>query len=164
MTNRFRACRRVSERRGRWASDRGAELVEFALVLPLMLLMFGGIIDFALILQRYQVLSNAAREGARLAVLPGYGEADVRFQVTRYVTVGMGADPGAGLDVRPPARETVIPPTGPPFEVVRVEVFYTTNFLILGPLVNLAGGNWTLGSGIRLRATSVMRVETVSGS
>ena len=59
-------------------SQAGAELVEFALVLPLLLLVFGGIIDFGLLLQRQQVLTNAAREGARLAVLPGYAMADVR--------------------------------------------------------------------------------------
>ena len=52
-------------------SQAGAELVEFALVLPIMLLVFGGIVDFGLLLQRQQVVTNAAREGARLAVLPG---------------------------------------------------------------------------------------------
>ena len=51
-------------------SEAGAELVEFALVLPVLLLVFGGIIDFGLLLQRQQVVTNAAREGARLAVLP----------------------------------------------------------------------------------------------
>ena len=58
-------------------SQAGAELVEFALVLPILLLVFGGIVDFGLLLQRQQVITNAAREGARLAVLPGYAIADV---------------------------------------------------------------------------------------
>jgi DNA-binding NtrC family response regulator len=40
-------------------------------VLPLLLVVFGGIIDFGLLLQRHQVLSNAAREGARLIIQAG---------------------------------------------------------------------------------------------
>ena len=64
-------------------SQAGAELVEFALALPLLLLVFGGIVDFGLLLQRQQVMTNAAREGARLAVLPGYSRADVQARVRR---------------------------------------------------------------------------------
>jgi Flp pilus assembly protein TadG len=56
----------------RWRSERGAELVEFALVTPLMLVLIGGIVDFARLFQSYEVVTNAAREGARLAALPGY--------------------------------------------------------------------------------------------
>jgi len=46
-------------------SQAGAELVEFALILPMLLVIFGGIVDFGLILQRQQVVTNAAREGRR---------------------------------------------------------------------------------------------------
>jgi Flp pilus assembly protein TadG len=149
--------------RRRWSSERGAELVEFALTLPLLLIVFGGIVDFGLILQRQQVLSNAAREGARLAVLPGYTQPDVDFQVTRYVRVGF-SDDSANPVVQPFTVTTVTPPSGPPFDVVRVDVAYTSNFLVLGRLANLAGGNWTLGSQLTLRAASTMRIETISGS
>lgn len=55
----------------RCRSESGAELVEFALVLPLLLVLIGGIADFAMLFQNYEVTTNAAREGARLAVLPG---------------------------------------------------------------------------------------------
>ena len=72
------------------AQERGAELVEFALALPLLLVVFGGIIDFGLLLQRHQVLSNAAREGARLAVLPGYTTgATCRRGSSAYVREGI---------------------------------------------------------------------------
>ena len=70
-------------------SEAGAELVEFALVLPMLLLVFGGIVDFGLLLQRQQVVTNAAREGARLAVLPGYTAADVQARVTQFVREGI---------------------------------------------------------------------------
>ena len=56
----------------RLACDKGAELIEFALVFPLLLLVMFGIMDFGLLFQRYETVTNAAREGARIAVLPDY--------------------------------------------------------------------------------------------
>lgn len=147
--------------RARLRDARGAELVEFALVLPLLLVVFGGIIDFGLLLQRHQVLSNAAREGARLRVLPGYTDADCQARVQAYVREGV-ADPTAT-----PVTTCVIvlltPGAGPPFDAMQVNVSYTEQFLVLGPIVNLAGGTWSLGSSITLQAQSTMRIETVSG-
>ena len=49
------------------ASERGAELIEFALVFPLLLLIVLGIVDFGFMFQRLEVVTNAAREGARIA-------------------------------------------------------------------------------------------------
>ena len=67
--------------RSRWLSEDGAQLIEFALVLPMLLLVVLGIAEFGFIFQRYEVLTNAAREGARIAVLPGYSTADVQARV-----------------------------------------------------------------------------------
>ena len=49
---------------------RGQGLVEFALVLPLLLMVFAGIIEFGRIFAIYANLFNAAREGARVGVVP----------------------------------------------------------------------------------------------
>ena len=38
--------------------------------------------------QRYEVVTNAAREGARVAVLPGYVNADVQARVAAYLSSG----------------------------------------------------------------------------
>ncbi len=54
---------------GRKARDRGATAVEFALVLPLLLLLVFGIIDFGRALNAQITLTQAAREGARLEAL-----------------------------------------------------------------------------------------------
>src|SRR5215831_8178385 len=69
-------------------SQRGAELIEFALVLPLLLLLVLGIVDFGFLFQRMEVITNAAREGARIAVLPSYTNADVQARVCNYLTSG----------------------------------------------------------------------------
>ena len=80
---------------GRWLtrgrSEDGAQLVEFALVLPLLLLVVLGIAEFGFMFQRYEVVTNAAREGARLAVLPGYTDADVQARVAAYLSTRAGA-------------------------------------------------------------------------
>ena len=55
--------------RTRTASERGAELIEFAFILPLLLFVVVGIIDFGFLFRDYEILTNAAREGARLRSL-----------------------------------------------------------------------------------------------
>jgi Flp pilus assembly protein TadG len=140
-------------------SEAGAELVEFALVLPIMLLVFGGIVDFGLLLQRQQVITNAAREGARLAVLPGYTTPDVQARVTQFVREGINSDSAA--PVTSVATVTLTPGSGPAFQAAQVNVTLADRFLILGPIVSLAGGTGSFGT-IALSATTTMRVETVS--
>ncbi len=49
----------------------GAQLVEFAFVLPLLLVLLTGLLDFATAFNLKQKLNNAAREGARMATTQG---------------------------------------------------------------------------------------------
>ena len=69
----------------RWSSERGAELLELAIALPILMLIIGGVVDFAIMFQRYEVVTNAAREGARVAVLPDFATADIQSRVTSYL-------------------------------------------------------------------------------
>ena len=48
--------------------ERGAALVELAMVLPLLLLILVGIIELGLLFYNQQVLTNASREGARSGI------------------------------------------------------------------------------------------------
>jgi Flp pilus assembly protein TadG len=50
-----------------WADDRAAQIVEFAVSLPLLVVFVIGIFDFSGALSLKQKLTNAAREGARVA-------------------------------------------------------------------------------------------------
>ena len=61
-----RSPHRRDDRRPR---DRGAAAVEFALVLPLLLLVVCGIVDFGRAYNAQVALTQAAREGARLVAL-----------------------------------------------------------------------------------------------
>jgi Flp pilus assembly protein TadG len=48
---------------------KGASAVEFALILPILILLFFGIIDFGLLIYNKQVITNASREGARAGIV-----------------------------------------------------------------------------------------------
>jgi len=50
--------------------QKGAVLIEYALMLPLIVLIFLAIINLGLVVHEHQVLQNAAREGARFSALP----------------------------------------------------------------------------------------------
>jgi Flp pilus assembly protein TadG len=50
-------------------NSRGQGLVEFALVLPLLVLLFMGVFDFARGIYAYNAISDAARAGTRTAIV-----------------------------------------------------------------------------------------------
>jgi len=50
-------------------SDKGQELVEFALILPILLVLLLGVIEFGRLIFIYNTIANAAREGARYAIV-----------------------------------------------------------------------------------------------
>jgi Flp pilus assembly protein TadG len=71
-------------RRGRtWlrrasADTRGQSLVEFAFVLPMLVVMIVGMVDFARLWMQYQIITDAAREAARQAVIASEDDADAK--------------------------------------------------------------------------------------
>jgi Flp pilus assembly protein TadG len=145
----------VKRRRlARYASDKGAELIEMAIVLPILLLIFAGIIDFGFMFQRYEVVTNAAREGARMGTLPGYSVADIRQRVEEYLDTSGLTDSHPQTDV---VLGTATVGTGT-IDTVTVTVFYHSQFTNLGPIAALVGGSgWT---SITLTGKSTMRLET----
>ncbi len=54
--------------------QRGQALVEFAIIIPVLLAVLLGIVEFARAWQIHQVVTNAAREGVRVSVGPGNTE------------------------------------------------------------------------------------------
>ena len=141
----------------RYRSEEGANLVEFALVLPVLLLVLLGIVDMGFMFQRYEVVTNAAREGARLAVLPGYGTADVQSRVVAYVSAGRVPTTGTNPDVL--VEDVSIPVSGrPSMSAKRVTVTYTYTFQFLNALSAFFGSQ----AAVPLKAVSEMRTEAGS--
>jgi hypothetical protein len=50
-------------------NQRGTTVIEFAIILPLLLLVVFGIIEFGLLLFNKQIITNASREGARAGIV-----------------------------------------------------------------------------------------------
>jgi Flp pilus assembly protein TadG len=139
--------------------ERGSVLVEFALVVPILLVIFAGIVDFGLMMQRREVVTNAAREGARIAVLPGYATADVEARVNAYLNDGITA--GASANATTTVTAVSIPMgVGPNIDALQVDVALASRYTILGPIMGLIGGS-DFGT-ITLRARSTMRQEVPS--
>jgi len=148
--------RQVGKRR---SGESGAELIEFALVLPFLLVIVLGIIDFGLLFQRYYVVTNAAREGARVSVLPGYSDEDVETRVNQYLTAGGLTDPDADTTVGAPVP---IPIGGGQCITVRpVTVVYPYQYSAVGQLAGLFDGDGFSRSSVQ--ATSAMRSELAAG-
>jgi Flp pilus assembly protein TadG len=133
--------------------QKGAELIEFALVFPLLLLVVFGIMDFGMLFQRYEVLTNAAREGARIAVLPGYAPADVTARVTQYLT----ASNMTGTPTLTFAAPQAVNVGGACMTLTGITVAYPYQYLFIGKIIGLFGGSGFTTK--TLTATARMRSE-----
>src|SRR5262245_34144093 len=84
------ACARVSGSRDEAVRQpsgrRGAAAVEFAFIAPLLLLLILGIIEVGRMMMVQQIVTNAAREGCRKAVLAGATESQVQTTIDNYLT------------------------------------------------------------------------------
>ena len=125
----------------RWRSEKGQEVVEFALVIPLLFLLLFGIIDFSNIIFSYDTISNATREGARYGIIHPTDTSGIELAARRLTT---------GLDST--ALHFAI--TYPGNDTIRVAATYDVS-LITGFVIDIAGGSPTL----RLDSVSTMQIE-----
>ena len=125
--------------------ERGAAAVELALVLPLLLLIVGGIIDFGRFFYTQNIVVNAAREGARSRAL-GYTTVASTTRVQQSLAGIQGtANPPVYQLVQGTAGTTT--PNGacpsPPGPLDRQRVTVTVGgfqYMVLGPASRLFGG------------------------
>ena len=68
--------------------ERGSVLLEMAMTLPLLLLVCVAIFELGRAYQTQQILTNAAREGARMAVLPDASTSNIQTRVKKYLEQG----------------------------------------------------------------------------
>lgn len=76
-------------------SRSGSAIVETALVLPIFFMIILGIAEFGRAFMTVNLLTNAAREGARLAIMSGVSNQDVIQAVIQHVESTVGATPSA---------------------------------------------------------------------
>lgn len=105
-------------RRIRGRAESGQSLVEFAMVLPLLLMVLFAIIDFGRVYQGHVTLTNAVREGARLGAVGGSSsEIAARVKTTApnmapSVTTTIPSQAGGSVIVNATATVQLITPLG----------------------------------------------------
>ena len=136
-------------------SERGAALIEAAITVPVILLISVGIFEFGRAYQTQQVLVNAAREGARMAVITGTTDAAIAVRVRSYMQ-------GGSLPNYATATVTIqrgVALTGSDTGS-SITIGYPFQFMVLNPVVKLiAPADSKTGAPITMRSSAIMRNE-----
>jgi Flp pilus assembly protein TadG len=120
--------------------ERGQGLLEYALVLPLLMLFILVLIEFSIVMWSYSTISNAAREGARAAAIYPHDLVAAEAVVRSHTP---GLDPNA---------------LGVETAWLNYRVYITTTYtvtLMTAPVINTVGGS----SDVHLGTVAVMRCE-----
>lgn len=127
-------------------SQRGTATVEFGLLLPVLLLIVSGIIEFGLALYDKAVITNASREGARAGIVlrvPAVTPAEITARVTNYTGTAL-------MSLGAPSLVTVDFPAQSNPAHLAVRVTYTFRGLALGNLLS------AINAPLVLTSTTVM--------
>lgn len=126
-------------------SERGAAAVEMAIVLPLLVLLLGGIVDFGRAFYTKNILTNAAREGARAASFASITSAEITSRTT------------AAMNGLTPARATITPINVPCAATTNagVRIRYQYDWIFLPGVLGIFGASSALPT--QLEASSTMR-------
>ena len=128
-------------------AQKGAAAVEFAIILPLLLILLFGIIEFGLILYDKAMITNASREGARAGIVfdpDGISDAEIKNVVNNYCSghlVTFGESSTIGITITRAGGN------------LTVNVTYTYAFLVLPNFVTGIVGD------MNLAAQTIMRME-----
>lgn len=125
--------------------ERGQDLVEYAVIMPVVLLLIFGIMQFALVMLTYNELSEAAREGTRLGVIGQNADDPDLIRSRVYLHTDTAGLDRAELTVTP--TKTVDAATGE--LMIKVQVDYNLDMII--PIFSL--------NRIPLRAVSTKLIE-----
>lgn len=127
--------------------DRGAAAVELALILPILLVLVMGIVQFGLTFSQWLEMEHAAREGARWGSL-GYASSVIKAKVREDAPGLSPALTDAQISVMP------ADPLSHPGESVTVQISYDSPiFPVIGPAMGKSGATWPL------KASAVDRIE-----
>lgn len=148
---------RTTTVRSRLGCERGQALLETAVTLPLILLVSVSIFEFGRAYQTSQVLTNAAREGARIAILPNADVNEVKARVKAYLQAGqLGNHASANVAV----TATTISIGATNAGATSVSVTYPFSFMVLNPVAKLVVKGSALGGApLNMTASAVMRNE-----
>ena len=136
-------------------NERGAALLETAVTLPIVLMICVGIFEFGRAYQTWQVLTNAAREGARVAATKGTTDLEVETAVRTLSWPPNDWAMPAPRRSRSIARSRLGSNTG-----TEVTIQYPFSFILLDPAVRFVKPASTTGAPLTMSAVAIMRNES----
>jgi general stress protein CsbA len=138
-------------------NNRGQALVEFALILPLVMLILIGIVEFGRAWQAKQTLTDVAREGARIAAIanPSYTQDTVRIRVDSLMMAAGFLPDSVTIEYPDGCRFTGCAPTISTGQITSVRLSMPHYFVALHRLMSLVTNNGRMV----LTSTARMRVE-----
>jgi Flp pilus assembly protein TadG len=140
----------------RMRSEKGAALIEAAITVPIILLICVGIFEFGRAYQTMQVLTNAAREGARMAVITASTDAAVTARVRSYMQAG--SLPNHATATVTVVRDVTMTGADTGSSIV---IDYPFQFMVLNPVVRLiAPSDTKTGAPITMKSSALMRNES----
>src|SRR4051812_48579124 len=142
--------------RGRLSNEQGVALVEFALVLPLLLLVIFAIVDFGRALAFWNDQTHLASEAGRYAVVNNCGQTPCPAGRLNAVIKSQAESPSATV--------SICYPQGLPIHIgdpLHVTVQDTFSWIPLN--INFMGIHWTPGPAT-MKANVEMRLETDQNS
>ena len=149
-------------------NENGGSLVEFAIIMPFLLVILFGIIDFSILLYDKVMLTNASREGAREGILfddPRPLDARIRARIDYYLDNGNNlisfprATPRYNVLISPAEPRPVVPARDAIGDRLTVTVTSQYHWLVISYLVGVVVPGANFPDPIPLRAVTVMRLE-----
>jgi Flp pilus assembly protein TadG len=141
----------------RRGTRRGQALVEFALVIPLFLLLLVAIFDLGRAVFAWNTLSNAAREGARIAIVNQYKPSIVARAKQSTAIVELN-DPSVTVDFYQVNADGT-PDTSKQCALVAVGCLAVVSFEATYQPITPLVGNIVFKNGVTFTARSVLSVE-----
>ena len=139
------------------ARTRGQALVEFALVIPLFLVLLVGIFDLGRAVFAFNTLTNAAREGARIAIVNQYKPSIIERAKQQTAIVELN-DPSVSIDfyqVKPDGT----PDTATKCALIAVGCLAVVSFEATYHPITPFISNILFKDGVTMTARSVLSVE-----
>jgi Flp pilus assembly protein TadG len=146
--------------------QKGASAIEFAILLPLLVVILFGIVEFSILFYDKAVITNASREGAREGIVfqnPRYEDDALLGLIDSVVTTYCGNR--LITFGTPSSVQTSIPNSSPGVTtytkgvILPVTVQYQFKFLVLSNVIKLVAPGSSFASGITLEAVTQMRME-----
>jgi Flp pilus assembly protein TadG len=146
-------------------NPKGVAAIEFAILLPVLMLILSGAIEFGLAFYNKQVVTNASREGARAGIVAATTEGFIKNIVKNYckdrlITFDKSSNADLPESLSDGSDSITVTGLGGGFQSdLTVNVKYEYEFLFFDKIIKLLFSSNKEWSKLTLSAQTVMKIE-----